>query len=80
MNEHDDMNEHDELIARLQQERPVPAAGFRGELRRGLISPASQRQGAPVRIRRLILAYAGTGTALLLIALVGVAGAGPFAA
>jgi hypothetical protein len=80
MNGQNDMNEHDEMIARLEAERPVPAAGFRGDLRRRLVRSGERRGVAPARVRRLIFAYAGAGTALLLVVVLGVAGAGPFAA
>ena len=75
--------EHPELAAlarRLEQERPVPAAGFRGELRRQLIEAADRQPSRPQRLRLLIAAYAGSGTALLAIVALGVAGTGPLAA
>jgi hypothetical protein len=80
MTGHEDMNEHEGLIRRLERERPVPAPGFRGRLRRHLLGSAGERHVAPAGIRRLVFAYAGSGTALLLVALLGVAGAGPLAA
>ena len=68
-----------ELEVRLEVERPVPRAAFRGELRRRL---AAQGASRPVtrRLRLLIAACAGSGAVLLAIAAVGVAGVGPFAA
>ncbi len=69
-----------ELACRLERERPVPAPGFRGALRRQLLATAGRHEAVPARVRRLIFAYAGCGAALLFVALVGVAGAGPFAA
>jgi hypothetical protein len=66
-----------ELEARLRAERPLPSAAFRGDLRRALLdSPHASR---PRRLRLLVTAYAGSGLALLLVAAVGLAGAGPLA-
>ena len=70
----------DPLSQRLEAERPVPRAGFRAELRSRLLQAADRRRAAPGRLRLLIGAYAGAGAALLLIAAIGVGGAGPFAA
>ena len=67
------------ITERLERERPVPAAGFRGELRRHLLASRADRR-AQDRARFAILAYATGGTALMLIAVVGVLGAGPLAA
>lgn len=67
------------LAHRLEAERPVPSAAFRGELRRLLLGRAERQASAPVRIRRLIFAYASSGTALLAVAAIGLAGVGPFA-
>lgn len=64
---------------RLQRERPVPAAAFRGELRRNLVASAGS-ETAPARIRRTILAYGLSGSALIAVAAAGVLGAGPLAA
>ena len=74
---------HPELSAmadRLERERPLPAPGFRGELRRRLIAAAERRGTAPQRLRLWIAGCATSGTGLLAIAALGVAGAGPFAA
>jgi hypothetical protein len=69
----DDPKELRDISERLERERPVPRASFRGDLRRALLAmPAT-----PPRIRLLITAYAGAGSALLLVALAGIAGAGP---
>jgi hypothetical protein len=68
----------DEVVAlaqRLQSERPVPAAAFRGELRRRLVS-----QGRPARLRMLITGYATAGGALLLAGALSAAGLGPLSA
>jgi hypothetical protein len=76
-----DPEEADELARvaeRLRTERPVPAAAFRGKLRRLLLVEAA----VPLLGRRLHLAVAGyvaSGTALLALAAIGVLGAGPLA-
>jgi hypothetical protein len=68
-------------IRRLETERPVPAAAFRGELRRHLLSRGPAAAGpAPRRLRVLITTYAGSGLALLAVATLGLAGVGPFGA
>ncbi len=72
----------EELVAlaeRLDRERPVLSAGFRGELRRRLLVGA----GAPrrlARLRLLITGYASTGTLLLLLGAASAAGIGPLGA
>ena len=78
------MNQHqhpdlESIATRLATERPVPRAGFRGELRRHLTNGDS---GAPrpQRLRLLLGAYAGSGALLLAIVALGIAGAGPLAA
>ncbi|MDX6636625.1 MAG: hypothetical protein QOJ01_136 [Solirubrobacterales bacterium] len=68
-----------ELAERLEAERPLPAPGFRGELRRRLVDRHARR--APIaraRARLLVAAYGGSGALLLVIAAAGVAGIGPF--
>jgi hypothetical protein len=67
------------LAERLQRERPVPAAGFRGELGRRLLA-GDMRRARPRRLRALITGYATAGTLLLLVAAVSVAGVGPLGA
>lgn len=65
----------DPLADRLRRERPAPAAGFRGDLRRWV-----RDQHAPGRPERLWLAVAGcvsAGLLLLFVALLGLGGAGP---
>ena len=72
----------DELISlaeRLERERPLPAPGFRGELRRRLVLGADARM-RPARLRLLIAGYAGTGSLLLLAGAASVAGVGPLGA
>lgn len=67
------------LAERLMEQRPVPAAAFRGELRRRLSST-----GSSVRRPRLlwlrVSASLASGSLLLAIAALGVAGTGPLAA
>ncbi len=58
----------------LEDNRPLPSAGFRGELRRRLLR---RGETAPTRIRTLIAVYAGSGALLLVAAAIGVAGVGP---
>lgn len=69
----------DELIGLaewLERERPVPAAAFRGELRRRLLVSAARR-ARPAWLGVLIAGYAGAGTLLLLAGAASVAGVGP---
>ncbi|HET9676757.1 MAG TPA: hypothetical protein VFP21_04550 [Solirubrobacterales bacterium] len=65
------------IEARLEAERPVPRAAFRGELRRALLAGASRRQLAPPGLRLMVAGLASSGAALLAIAAVGLAGIGP---
>jgi hypothetical protein len=60
------------LGARLQSQRPVPAAAFRGELRRRIVTLPGSR-----RVRRQAAILFACGCALLGVAAIGVAGAGP---
>ena len=69
----------DQIAARLERERPVPRAAFRGELGRRL-ADRSHRQLRSTRPRLLVTAYAGSGALLLAIAAIGLAGVGPLAA
>jgi hypothetical protein len=72
--------ELDQIARRLQDERPTPRSAFRRELRRRLLE-ATERQSARLRRPRiLIAAYAGSGSVLLAVAALGVAGVGPLAA
>lgn len=68
------------IADRLRGERPVPKAGFRSELRGRLLATRRRRRAPSQGLRLLIAAYAGSGSALVLIAVLGVAGAGPLAA
>ena len=72
--------EFDPIISRLDSERPVPRASFRGDLRRSLLADSRERHTRPARLRLLISAYAGSGLVLLAVAVVGLAGGGPLAA
>jgi hypothetical protein len=45
-----------------------------------LLAGAEQRPTAPARLRLIIAAFASSGTALLAIAAIGLAGVGPLAA
>jgi hypothetical protein len=65
----------DRIGERLQDERPVPRAGFRAELRARLnAAPASWR---PQSLRLAIAGYLTCGLLLLAVAALGLAGAGP---
>ncbi|GIK78861.1 MAG: hypothetical protein EDQ89_00810 [Acidobacteria bacterium] len=68
------------LADRLERGRPVPSAGFRGELRRQLLARVPSRPARPHRLGALIGAYTGSGALLLAVAVLGVAGVGPLAA
>ena len=72
--------ERDPIVQRLESERPVPSAAFRGELGRRLTSEAQERQAEPPGLLLLIAAYAGSGAVLLVIAVIGLAGVGPLSA
>jgi len=64
-----------ELSDRLTRSRPVPSAAFRGELRRMVVG----HRPPPSALRLRIAACLVTGTALLLVAALGVTGSGPLA-
>jgi hypothetical protein len=68
-----------EITERLQAERPIPGASFRGDLRRSLLVAKPSRRAPGQRVGVLIGAYAASGTALLAIAAIGLAGIGPLA-
>jgi hypothetical protein len=67
------------LAERLERERPVPSASFRGALRRRLLAGDLVRT-RPARLRLLIASYASAGSALLLIGAASAAGLGPLGA
>ena len=66
------------MAERLEHERPVPGASFRGDLRRHLLG--AQTHSRPERLRLLIAGYAGAGSLLLLAGAASVAGIGPLGA
>jgi hypothetical protein len=68
-----------ELDDRLRSERPAPRPAYRGALRRRLLAMGAEGAGRPRRLHLLIAAYGATGAALLLVAVAGALGAGPFA-
>jgi hypothetical protein len=65
------------MALRLEDERPLPAAGFRGDLRRGLVRESGRSPLAARTRRRLALGYLATGAALLALASAGLVGVGP---
>jgi hypothetical protein len=67
------------LAERLQHERPVPSAAFRGDLRRHLLAGDFARS-LPARVRLWIAGYASAGTLLLLTGAMSVVGVGPLGA
>lgn len=67
------------LAERLERERPVPSARFRGELSRRLLA-GELASSPPARLRILIAGYASAGSALLLIGAASALGLGPLAA
>jgi hypothetical protein len=68
-----------QLSERLEQERPIPAPTFRGELRRRLLS-GRQRQGlGAVRFVPWAVGYTSAGVVCLAVAAIGLVGIGPFA-
>ena len=69
----------DRVEARLEGERPIPRAAFRGDLRRLLLADAGRRPAPPPRLRLVIAGFASSGTVLLAIAAIGLAGTGPLA-
>jgi hypothetical protein len=67
------------LAERLDRERPVPTAAFRGDLRRRLLAGGAAHR-RPARLRLLISGYATAGMLLLLVGAASVAGVGPLGA
>jgi hypothetical protein len=74
-----DAAELQHLAERLEAERPVPAAVFRGNLRRRLLGAGAPRR-PPAHLHVLIAAAGGSGAVLLLVTAASVAGFGPLAA
>ena len=63
---HDEFETDVQPLADRLMDRPVPASGFRGELRRRLLA----QRGAgprPARLRALIAGYAAAGATLLTV-------------
>jgi len=67
------------LAEKLERERPVPNAAFRGGLRRRLLGGGTSHI-RPKRLRLLIGGYATAGSLLLVVGVASVAGTGPLAA
>jgi hypothetical protein len=78
------IEEREALLAAVElllRERPAPAAGFRGGLRRRLVAAGDQDPVAPSRRHQLrSISYVGLGTVCMAVAALGLVGAGPFAA
>ena len=69
-----------EMSERLERDRPLPRASFRGDLRRSLLTGSrSPTTAAAGRWRVLVATYSGLGALLLAVAAVGLGGVGPFA-
>ncbi len=62
---------------RERRMRPEPASSFKSELRERLRDDAREPAWRPRRPAALALAYVGSGTALLALAALGLAGVGP---
>jgi hypothetical protein len=75
-------DELEQLIRQLSEKAPYPKPGFRAMMRRSIEMKAVRRkvQVRPARLRTLIAAYGLSGTVLLVVSAVGLAGLGPFAA
>lgn len=71
-----EVDELQSVSERLAATRPLPSPAFRGELQRITVAEAG-RVGSRRRWASLL---AGTGTALLAVTVLGLAGIGPFAA
>lgn len=67
------------VAQRLLDERPVPSAMFRGELRRSLLG-AGRAVGRPARLRLQIALYGCGGLTLLAAGASSAAGLGPLSA
>jgi hypothetical protein len=61
------------LADRLRAQRPLPAAGFRGALRRRLAAQDPGYGPRPARLRLIVAGYVGAGSLLIAVgALAGV--------
>src|SRR5688572_16387752 len=67
------------IASRLADERPVPAAAFRGDLRRRVVVGESRVRDGLFSTRRLAVGSFASGAALLLLAAAGLADLGPLA-
>jgi hypothetical protein len=65
----------DRIGERLEAERPLPRAGFRAQLQSRLAT--ARAPWRPQRLGLAVAAYLGSGLALLGVAAIGLAGAGP---
>jgi hypothetical protein len=72
-------SEFGEIEDRLEQERPVPRASFRGDLRRHLTAGRRRSWNLAQRYRLVAATSTAAGAVCLAIAAIGVVGAGPFA-
>lgn len=70
-------DDFDALERRLAEERPLPAPGFRAQLRRDLVESGSSAP-SPRRLRLQIACLAATGAFLVGIAAAGLVDVGPF--
>jgi hypothetical protein len=68
----------DQLAWRLREARPVPAPAFVGRLRRATIDTTGSAIDSGWRVPVLISGCALAGTLLLVLGVIGAAGAGPF--
>jgi hypothetical protein len=68
------------LAERLERERSVPSAAFRGAVRRHLLLAGQASRPRPARLRLLIAGYAIAGCLLLLVGGASAAGVGPLGA
>ncbi len=80
MTDHEWDNDLISMVERLKDERAVPGAAFRGDLRRNLVARLPGHRPRPARLNATIAAWAGSGSALFAFAAAGLAGIGPFGA
>jgi hypothetical protein len=69
-------------VTLLEDQRPVPAPSFRGDLRRRLVAMPRRGRALPVfgSLGPQIAGSFGLGVVLMLVAAIGLAGVGPFGA
>jgi hypothetical protein len=68
-----------ETATRLAAARPLPAPGFRGDLRRRTLGSGRRLVARPPHLRRRVLAFVCAGAVLVALAATGLAGHGPLA-